>query len=133
MIFDHLTYFKVLLSLKNFDVTSVKSSCNSHTRMHCGPVFSLNYVQLNALFTKVRYVPLVKGMHGCEEGRRPVITSIKVIPSEKMSSLVSYSTRVDPLKWENLENSRGETSLVQHKLAFRVQENNNFVRLLEAL
>ena len=101
--------------------------------MHCGPVFSLNYVQLNALFTKVRYVPLVKGMHGCGEGSRPVITSIKVIPSEKTSSLVSYSTRVDPLKWENLDHSRGETSLVQHKLAFQVQENNNFVRLLEAL
>ena len=101
--------------------------------MHCGPVFSLNYVQLNALFTKVRYVRLVKGMHGCGEGSRPFITSIKVIPSEKTSSLVSYSTRVDPLKWENLDHSRGETSLVQHKLAFRVQENNNFVRLLEAL
>ena len=110
MIFDHLTYFKVLFSLKNFDVTSVKSSCNSHTR-----------------------IPLVKGMHGCGEGSRPFITSIKVIPSEKMSILVSYSTRVDPLKWENLDHSRGETYLVQHKLAFQVQENNNFVRLLEAL
>ena len=78
-------------------------------------------------------IPLVKGMHGCGEGSRPVITSIKVIPSEKMSSLVSYSTRVDPLKWENLDHSRGETYPVQHKLAFQVQENNNFGRLLEAL
>ena len=46
------TYFKVLLSLKNFNVSSVKSSCMSHTRMHCGPVFSLKYVQLHALFIR---------------------------------------------------------------------------------
>ena len=92
------TYFKVLLSLKNFNVSSVKISCMSHTRMHCGPVFSLKYVQLHVLFTKVRYVPLVKGVHGFGEGSRPFITSIKVIPSEKMSILLSYSTRDRPLE-----------------------------------